>query len=145
MHLVRQLLDRKGTTVHGVGPDASVFEALEEMARHDVGALVVLDPRGILLGLISERDYARKVVLRGRVSKDTPVREIMSTEVICVGPNQTEDACMALMTKHRVRHIPVLDEGRLVGIVSIGDVVSAIIEGQQFTIEQLEHYISGSR
>jgi CBS domain-containing protein len=145
MHLVRQLLDRKGTTVHGVGPEASVFEALEEMARHDVGALVVLDPQGKLLGLISERDYARKVVLRGRVSKDTPVREIMSTEVICVGPNQTEDACMALMTKHRVRHIPVLDEGRLVGIVSIGDVVSAIIEGQQFTIEQLEHYISGSR
>jgi len=143
MHLVRQLLDRKGNTVHGVRPDASVFEALEVMAREDVGALVVQDDTGRLVGIVSERDYARKVVLRGRVSKDTPVREIMATEVICVGPDQTEQACMALMTKHRVRHIPVIDGGRLVGIVSIGDVVSAIIEGQQFTIEQLEHYISG--
>jgi CBS domain-containing protein len=145
MRLVSQLLDRKGHEVHSVAPDASVFEALEIMARYDVGALAVRDPQGNLVGLLSERDYARKIVLRGRVSKDTPVAEIMATNVICVGPDQTEDACMALMTKHRVRHIPVIDDGQLVGIISIGDVVSAIIEGQQFTIEQLEHYISGSR
>jgi CBS domain-containing protein len=145
MRLVRQLLDRKGYEVHGVAPDASVFEALEIMARYDIGALAVCDAQGALVGLLSERDYARKVVLRGRVSKDTPVAEIMSTNVICVGPDQTEDTCMALMTRHRVRHIPVIDDGRLVGIISIGDVVSAVIEGQQFTIEQLEHYISGGR
>lgn len=145
MHLVRQLLDRKGHTVHSVGPDASVFDALEIMARCDVGALLVLDPQGELVGLVSERDYARKVVLKGRVSKDTPVREIMATDLICVNSSQTEQGCMALMTKHRIRHIPVIDAGRLVGIISIGDVVSAIIEDQQGTIEQLELYISGSR
>lgn len=145
MHVVRQLLDRKGRSVHGIGPDATVFEALEVMAKHDVGALVVLDERGELVGLVSERDYARKVVLKGRVSKDMPVREIMATGVVCVSSTQTEQGCMALMTKHRVRHIPVIDDGRLVGIISIGDVVSAIIEDQKFTIEQLEHYISGSR
>ncbi|MBS1104806.1 MAG: putative signal transduction protein with domain [Deltaproteobacteria bacterium] len=145
MYLVRQLLDRKGHIVHGVGPDATVLEALEIMARHDVGALVVLDAQGELVGLVSERDYARKVVLKGRVSKDTPVREIMATGVVCVNSSQTEHGCMALMTNHRVRHIPVIDDGRLVGIISIGDVVSAIIEDQKFTIEQLEHYISGSR
>lgn len=145
MHLVRQLLDRKGRAVHGVAPDASVFDALEIMAQCDVGALVVVDAQGELVGLVSERDYARKVVLKGRVSKDTPVREIMNSGVVCVSPTQTEQGCMALMTKHRVRHLPVIDAGRLVGIISIGDVVSAIIEDQQGTIEQLEHYISGSR
>jgi CBS domain-containing protein len=144
MHLVRQILERKGSAVHGVGPDATVFEALEIMARHDVGALVVLDAQGRLLGVVSERDYARKVVLQGRVSKDTPVREIMATGVVCVNSSQTEHGCMALMTRHRVRHLPVIDDGRLVGVVSIGDVVSVIIEDQQVTIEQLEHYISGS-
>jgi CBS domain-containing protein len=143
MHLVRQLLDRKGRTVHSVDPDATVFQALEIMAQHDVGALVVLDRTGQLVGLVSERDYARKVVLKGRVSKDTPVREIMATGVVCVRSDQTEQACMALMTNHRIRHIPVIDQDQLVGIISIGDVVSAIIEGQQFTIEQLEHYITG--
>jgi CBS domain-containing protein len=145
MHLVRQLLDRKGRSVHSIGPDATVFEALEIMAKHNVGALVVLDPVGELVGIVSERDYARKVILKGRVSKDTPVREIMATGVVCVNSNQTEQGCMALMTKHRVRHLPVIDDGQLVGIISIGDVVSAIIEDQKLTIEQLEHYISGSR
>jgi CBS domain-containing protein len=145
MHLVRQLLDRKGRTVHAVGPDATVLDALQRMAQHDVGALVVLDPEGRLIGLVSERDYARKVVLKGRVSKDTPVREIMATGIVCVTPDDTEQTCMALMTTHRVRHIPVIEDAQLAGLVSIGDVVSAIIEDQKSTIEELEHYISGSR
>lgn len=145
MRLVRHVLDRKGRTVHSIGPEATVFEALQKMAEHDVGALVVVDAGGVLIGIVSERDYARKVILKGRVSKDTPVCEIMATGVVCVSPDHSEQTCMALMTKHRIRHIPVIDESRLVGIVSIGDVVSTIIEDQQLTIEQLEHYISGSR
>lgn len=145
MKSIRHLLARKGNAVHTIGPDATVFEALEAMARHDVGALVVVDPDGDVIGLLSERDYARKVILHGRISRDTPVRDIMSTGVICVASRQTVDACMALMTRHRIRHIPVVENGQLSGIVSIGDVVSAIIEDQQFTIEQLEHYITDSR
>lgn len=145
MKSIRHLLARKGNAVQTVGPDATVFEALELMAQHDVGALVVVDPEGELIGLVSERDYARKVILRGRISRDTPVRDIMTTSVLCVTSRQTVDACMALMTRHRIRHIPVVENGQLSGIVSIGDVVSAIIEDQQFTIEQLEHYISGGR
>lgn len=145
MKNVRQLLARKGTNVHTISPDATVFEALERMAKHDVGALVVGDDRGEVIGLVSERDYARKVILQGRISRDTPVREIMTASVLCVTSRQTVDACMALMTKHRIRHIPVVENGQLAGIVSIGDVVSSIIEDQQFTIEQLEHYITGSR
>ena len=145
MKSVRQLLARKGTAVHTVSPDATVFEALEVLARHDVGALVAVDERGEVIGLLSERDYARKVILQGRISRDTPVREIMTTGVLCVTSRQTVDACMALMTRHRIRHIPVVENGQLSGIVSIGDVVSSIIEDQQFTIEQLEHYITGGR
>lgn len=145
MKSVRQLLGHKGTAVHTVSPDATVFEALEVMARHDVGALVVVDDGGEVIGLLSERDYARKVILQGRISRDTPVREIMTTAVLCVTSRQTVDACMALMTRNRIRHIPVVENGQLSGIVSIGDVVSSIIEDQQFTIEQLEHYITGGR
>ena len=142
MKSIRHLLARKGNAVQTVGPDATVFDALELMAQHDVGALVVVDSEGELIGLVSERDYARKVILRGRISRDTPVRDIMTTGVLCVTSQQTVDACMALMTQHRIRHIPVVENGQLSGIVSIGDVVFAIIEDQQFTIEQLEHYIS---
>jgi CBS domain-containing protein len=139
---VRQLLGAKGRDVLGVAPEASVFEALQIMAAHDVGALVVL-AGGELIGLISERDYARKVILRGRLSKDTPVREIMSTEIVTVGSRQTVEDCMSLMTERRIRHLPVLDDGQLVGIISIGDVVKGIIEDQQETIHQLEGYITG--
>ncbi len=145
MKTVRQLLDRKGHTVYTVAPDASVFQALEVMAEHNVGALAVVDGAGELVGVLSERDYARKVVLLGRVSRDTPVGEIMSTGVICVSSKQSVDACMALMTRHRVRHLPIVESGQLEGIISIGDVVLAIIEDHEFTIEQLQHYITGTR
>ncbi len=143
MKTVRQLLGRKGHSVFTAVPDTTVLEALEEMAERDVGALVVLDPKGEVAGLVSERDYARKVILRGKVSRDTPVREIMTTQVICVSSQQSVDACMKLMTEHRIRHLPVVENGQLAGLISIGDVVKAVIEDQQFTIEQLQHYISG--
>jgi len=139
---VRQLLQAKGRAVVSIGPGASVFDALELMARQDVGAVVVLEDDR-LIGLLSERDYARKVVLAGRASRDTRVAEIMAEEVVCVGLKHTLEGCMALMTDKRVRHLPVLDEGSLVGLVSIGDVVKHIIEDQRGTIEQLEHYIMG--
>jgi CBS domain-containing protein len=144
MKTVRQILDAKGSSVLTVAPDTSVFEALGLMARQDVGALVVVEGDTIR-GLLSERDYARKVILKGKRSADTPVREIMTPEVICVSPKQKTDACMALMTKKHIRHLPVLEEESLVGIISIGDVVKAIIDEQQFTIEQLHHYITGQR
>ncbi len=143
MKTVRELLGRKGNSVFTAEPDTTVFEALEEMAKRDVGALVVLDPEGEVAGLVSERDYARKVILRGKVSRDTPVRDIMTTEVICVSSQQNVDACMKLMTEHRIRHLPVVENGQLAGLISIGDVVKAVIEDQQFTIEQLQHYIRG--
>ena len=142
MKTVRDLLQTKGDTIASVTPETSVIEALELMARWDIGALVVLEGDS-LCGLISERDYARKVILKGKRSTETLVREIMSTEVVCVSPAQRVGPCMALMTEKRVRHLPVLEEGRLVGIISIGDVVKAIIDDQLFTIEQLEHYITG--
>jgi CBS domain-containing protein len=143
MKTVRQLLEAKGSAVHAISPEASVYDALKLMAERNVGALAVTEgPR--LVGLVSERDYARKVVLLGRVSKDTPVRDIMTSEVVCVDPSQGVDDCMALMTERHFRHLPVLEEGRLVGIISIGDVVKSILDHQQFTIQQLEHYIVGS-
>jgi CBS domain-containing protein len=144
MRTVRQLLGDKGNSVHTISPDASVLDALKHMSERDIGALMVLED-GEVVGLLSERDYARKVILKGRFSKDVRVREIMTTEVICVGSTQRIDACMSLMTTNRVRHLPVLEAGQLAGIISMGDVVKAIIDDQQFTIEQLEHYITGSR
>ncbi len=143
MKTVRQLLGHKGHAVYTTVPDTTVLEALEEMAERDVGALVVIDGDGEVVGLVSERDYARKVILRGKVSRETTVREIMTTEVICVSSKQSVDACMKLMTEHRIRHLPVVENGQLAGLISIGDVVKAVIEDQQFTIEQLQHYISG--
>ena len=142
MKTVRQVLGSKGTAVETVDPDASVLEALRRMAEANVGALVVLS-EGDVVGLISERDYSRKVILHGRSSSDTKVREVMSAPVVCVSSQHRVDACMALMTQEHVRHLPVLENGQLTGIVSIGDVVKAIIEDQRFTIEQLEHYIMG--
>ena len=144
MLTVRQLLGRKGHAVHTIRPEATVLEALERMAEHDVGALVVIED-GEVVGLVSERDYARKVILKGRFSKDTPVREIMSHPVFSVTSNETVAACMSLMTGRRIRHLPVIENGQLAGIISIGDVVKVIIEDQQFTIEQLETYIHGGR
>ena len=142
MKTVRQLLGSKGHVVYTIAPDATVLEALQRMADRDVGALVVLRD-GEVAGLISEREYARSVILKGRFSKDTPVYEIMRDQVVCIAPTQKVDACMALMTENRVRHLPVLENGQLAGVISIGDVVKAIIEDHAFTIEQLEHYIRG--
>ena len=144
MKTIRQVLGAKGHTVFTIGPDATVYEALQQLAAHDVGALVVTE-EGEVVGLVSERDCARKVVLLGRLAKETPVREIMTKEVICVGSRQTVDGCMPLMSEKRVRHLPVLENEQLAGIISIGDVVKAIMEDQEATIEQLEQYIRGTR
>ena len=142
MKTVAQLLRGKGGEVLSVTPDTSVFAALEIMAEKNVGALMVVE-RTRLIGVFSERDYARKVVLEGKSSREVPVRAIMSSHVLYVRLQQTIEDCMALMTDKRVRHLPVLDADRLVGVISIGDVVKAIIAEQEFMIEQLQNYIAG--
>ena len=142
MITVRQLLKNKPADLWSVSPETSVYEALELMAEKDIGAVLVLEG-GELAGIFTERDYARNVVLKGRLSKTTSVAELM-TEVVCyVRPEQTIEDCMALMTDKRVRHLPVLEGERLVAIVSIGDVVKKTISEQEFTIQQLENYITG--
>lgn len=144
MVTVRQLLARKGHTIRYIDPEASVLDALRLMAEWDVGALIVL-AAGELVGLVSERDYARKVVLKGRVSKDTPVGEIMDEKPICVASTASVEECMGLMTDKRTRHLPVVENGQVAGIISIGDVVKAIIEDREMTIEGLQQYITGGR
>jgi len=144
MKTIQQVLEAKGFDVFSIAPEVLVFDALGEMADLNVGALLVLDGDE-LVGLISERDYARKVILKNKASKDTPVSEIMSRRVVCVSPNLKVDACMSLMTDKRIRHLVVMDEGSLVGVISIGDVVKAIIDHQEFKIQQLEFYITGGR
>ena len=140
--LIRNILKSKGGDVHSVSPETSVFDALRRMADANVGALIVMQDNK-LVGIISERDYARKIVLKGRASPDTPVSAIMSTSVICATPEQTVGECMGMMTSKAVRHLPVLDHKAVIGIVSIGDLVKEIIGEQQFVIEQLENYIHG--
>jgi CBS domain-containing protein len=140
MTLVKQLLESKEKTVWSISPDASVYEALVLMAEKNVGSLVALDD-GKLVGILSERDFARKVILQKKASTKIPVKEIMSTTVYCVAPDSAIEQCMALMTEKRIRHLPVLKGDELVGIVSIGDVVKAIMSTQEFIIEQLENYI----
>src|SRR5689334_22839440 len=142
MKTVAQLLRTKGHHVLTVAPDVSVFDALGVMADKNVGALLVVEERR-LIGVFSERDYARKVILKGKASRDVAVREIMTSPVLYVRPEQTIEDCMALMTDKRVRHLPVLEDERLVGVISIGDVVKAIIAEQEFLIEQLQNYIRG--
>ena len=144
MKSVRQVLKDKGYSVETITPQASVYEALQKMANRELGALIVFEG-GEICGLFSERDYARKVVLQGRFSKDTRVEEIMTRRVITVEPQQTVEDCMVLMTDKHIRHLPVVEEGRLVGIVSIGDIVKAVIEAQRLTIEELETYITSGR
>ncbi len=140
MRTVQQLLDEKEHRLLTIAPEASVLDALKLMAEKDVGALVVLDGEK-LAGIFSERDYARKIILFGKSSKETSVSEIMTLRVVCVRPEQTADACMSLMTEKRVRHLPVLSGKKVIGIISIGDVVRAMMSDQQHTIEQLEQYI----
>jgi CBS domain-containing protein len=140
MKTVKQLLEAKGNQIYSIRPDAKVFEALELMAQKDVGSLVVTEGAR-LIGIISERDYARKVRLHGKWSQDVAVREIMTEDVVTVDPSRTVEDCMALVTEHRIRHLPVCDGDRLVGIISIGDLVKEVIAEQQETIKQLESYI----
>jgi CBS domain-containing protein len=141
---VRQVLKAKGYAVETVSPETTVYDALQKMSNRELGALVVLE-EGNICGLVSERDYARKVVLQGKNSRETPVQEIMTRRVINVEPQQTVEACMVLMSDKHIRHLPVIEEGRLIGIVSIGDIVKAVIEAQRLTIEELETYITSGR
>ncbi|MCC7484963.1 MAG: CBS domain-containing protein [Burkholderiales bacterium] len=140
METVKQLLQAKGGVVHCIGPRARVFDALRLMAEKDIGALVVVDGDRPV-GIISERDYARKVILQGKSSHDVPVLDIMSSPLITVEPHQTVEDCMALVTGHRVRHLPVIEAGRLAGLLSIGDLVKSVIADKEQTIRQLESYI----
>jgi CBS domain-containing protein len=140
MITVRHLIDRKGRAIYSVSPSDPVLAAIRLMADHHIGALLVMQGE-TLAGIISERDYARKVILLGRAADSTPVSQIMSSPVTTVGPTDTVDQCMRIVTEHRIRHLPVVEENRVVGVISIGDLVKAVIEDQQHTIEQLESYI----
>lgn len=140
MKTVTQLLQAKGREVHTIGPDARVLDALKKMAEKDVGALVVKEDAR-LAGIISERDYARKVILHGKSSNDIAVRDIMTTRVVTVSPRQSVEECMSLMTDRRIRHLPVVEGDQLVGLLSIGDLVKEVIADQAQTIRQLESYI----
>ena len=142
MKLVQHLLDNKGRDIISISPDASVLDAIKLMADKGIGALVVIDG-GDLKGIVTERDYARKVIIKGRASDTTPVADIMTADVITASSQQTVNECMEMMTTKKCRHLPVVDDGDLVGMISIGDLVQAIISDQQEEIEQLEHYISG--
>ena len=141
MRTVRQLLEAKAPEVYSINPDAPVLDAVRLMAEKHIGALLVMEGER-LSGILSERDYARKVVLQGRSSRDTPVRAIMTSEVVTVGPNDTSDRCMQVVTDRRVRHLPVLEGDRVIGVVSIGDLVKAVIEDQQLELDQLQRYIA---
>ncbi len=143
MKTVRQLLDAKGYETLSVTPETNVFDALTIMAQKHVGALVVIDDSGHLAGIFSERDYAREVALKGKTSRTTKISEVMSTQVITVTPDQLTDECMELMSGKRIRHLPVVENERVIGILSIGDLVKETIAYQQFLIQQLESYIQG--
>jgi CBS domain-containing protein len=142
MITVRDILQRKGNQIWSVAPDSTVYDALLLMAEQNVGALLVLDGEKIV-GIFSERDYARKIILKGKASKETSVDEIMTSEVTTVHPGQFVEECMGLMTDKRIRHLPVLEGEKLAGLISIGDVVKAIISDREFIIKQLESYITG--
>ena len=140
MKTVKQLLAGKPNLLWSIPPNATTFDGIKMLAEKSVGALPVME-NDKLVGMFSERDYARKVALKGKSSLDTPVSEVMTTEVVCVKLDQTNEDCMALMTDKRIRHLPVLENGNVVGVISIGDLVKDIISEQKFVIEQLEHYI----
>ena len=140
MKTVQQLLEAKRYRLVSVSPEDTVLDALKVMAEKEIGAVIVIQD-GHLVGIFSERDYARKVVLQGKASKDTPVREIMTEKVVCVSPDQTIEDCMGLMTDKRIRHLPVLEHKKVIGVVSIGDVVKEMLYEKEFVIQQLESYI----
>ena len=142
MKTVSRVLQAKGDQIFSVGPDTSVFDALGEMSERDVGALSVMKD-GNVVGIFSERDYARKIILAGKASRNTAVSEIMTSRVVCARPDLTLEECLALMTDKRIRHLPVMNGDDLVGVVSIGDLVKGIIDDQRFLISQLESYVSG--
>lgn len=142
MRQICDLLKVKGRDIWSLTPDATVYDAIEQMAEHGCGALLVMEGEQ-LVGIVSERDYARKVILKGKGSKETRVSEIMSAPVICAAPHLTLEQTMSLMTEKRVRHLPVVLDGRVVGVISIGDVVRSTIEDKEFDIQQLTHYITG--
>lgn len=142
MTYVRDILNGKSKEVHSISADATVYEALKEMSDKGIGALIVMTGEKVV-GIISERDYARKIILKGKTSKDTLVKEVMSSALVNVKPENSVEECMILMTGRHVRHLPVFDQGKFVGIISIGDVVKSIIPKQEMLIEQLSNYISG--
>lgn len=143
MTTIRQVLEKKGREVTTIAPDETVFRAIEIMAERDIGALVVAK-NDVPLGLLTERDYARQVILKGRSSVNTPIRDVMVENFQAVTPDDTVEACMQLMTDKHIRHLPVLENGRLAGLVSIGDLVKSVIDQQRSTIEQLVGYVSGN-
>lgn len=143
MATVRDMLKIKGSEVWSVAPDTTVYDALKLMAEKNIGAVLVMEADKVV-GILSERDYARKIILMGKASVDTPAKEIMTSRVMCVRPQETAEQCMALMTEKKVRHLPVLEGDRLAGIISIGDVVKATIAQKEFIIGQLEEYIRGT-
>ena len=141
MRTVRQLLETKAHDVYSVAPGDSVITAIKLMAEKGIGAVLVMQD-GQLSGIVSERDYARKVVLHGKSSSDTPARDIMTASVVTVGPNHTVERCMKIVTEHRIRHLPVVENDQVVGVISIGDLVKAVIEDQQLELDQLQRYIA---
>ncbi|MGI9262560.1 MAG: CBS domain-containing protein [Woeseiaceae bacterium] len=142
MKTVQDILNHKGSDIFSVRPDETVFDSLQLMADKGVGALLVMDGEK-LVGIVTERDYARKVILEGKSSRTSAVEEVMTRRVLCASPERTVDECMALMTDKRARHLPVLDHKHVVGVISIGDLVKAMLSEQQVLIDQLQHYISG--
>ncbi len=143
MKTVREILSQKGNDAYSVSPDTLIFDALKIMSKKEIGAVLVIEDDK-LVGIMSERDYARKVALEGKTSKDMPVKEIMSSKVIFVNPDRSPDECMVLMTKKRIRHLPVFENSKLTGLISIGDVVKAVIDEKEFHIDQLVQYIKGT-
>lgn len=143
MKLVKHVLDAKGRHVVSISPDATVFDAIKMMADNAIGSLVVMDAEQKLAGIVTERDYARKVIIMGRSSRETLVADIMTTKVLTATSDHTVNSCMELMTEKRIRHLPVVEDDRVIALVSIGDLVQAIITDQQEEIQHLEHYISG--
>ena len=144
MKSVQDILKGKGTEIHSVIAETTVFDALRLMAKENIGAVLVLDAEGTISGIFSERDYARKIVLEGKSSQDTPVREVMTKNVYYIDASKSVEDCMALMTNKKIRHLPVFRDGKLIGVVSIGDVVKASIAEKDFLIDQFQHYITGS-